>query len=262
MTRRTGAMPPFACAEALVRHPDLPAGADSIPAVLHAGPLRQEWIFRPSVLAALFDILPGSGGSARRTGYRLDPVAGTALLFPPDSFPVAARFVSDDLPFCPPPPKINRALDPEGWTLADRQPPVADWTADACLAVLAAPDRNTVEEAYVRADPGVERLPAAALTRVAALWTVPARDAELIVPAGLVALYDPETRAQSAAPDDDQDWLPDCPRCGEPLIDSGSVPGMYYPWPDLGPADSPWCPKHPLTDRPRPHAAHWRPVRS
>uniref|UniRef100_UPI003F49A7C3 hypothetical protein n=1 Tax=Amycolatopsis sp. CA-096443 TaxID=3239919 RepID=UPI003F49A7C3 len=268
MTRRTGPVPapgnphvpPLACAEELVRHPGLPPGADPLPA-LPAGPHCPEWTFRPSVLAVLLDVLDGRGHSGPRTGYRSDPRTRTVRLLPPTGPTAATSYISDDLPFCPPPPTVARVLDRDGWIPADRQPAAAGWTEDACLAVLATPDRHDVEEPYVRAAPNVERLPPEELVTVAAMWTVPARAASLIVPAGLLALYETETRAPSAACDGDLEWLPDCLHCGTPLIDNGSVPGMVYPWPDLGPSDSPWCPARPHTDRPRPHVADWRPVR-
>jgi hypothetical protein len=168
--------------------------------------------------------------------------------------------VSGDLPHCPAPPAVNRALDPAHWTRADNQPaPLPDDTATA-LAVLSAPGSWGREETYVRVAHDVERLDPVTWVTVAALWTVPARRGLLIVPAGLVALYEPEIDRGFPPREfaEGQAWLPECQRCAEPLFDSGSVPGMYYPQPDLGPDESPWCPQHPDTDRPRPHAVAWR----
>jgi hypothetical protein len=250
-------------AELLLWHPALPAGLDAVPALPDptggwGGP---DWVFRASVLATVLDALAGRLGSDRRTDYRYDhDHPRVPVLIEPTGQQTPLRRVGDHLPHCQPPPAVYRALDSRSWTLA-HQPDALDEGAGT-LGVLASPDRRDVEETYVRAAAEVEQLDPATWVKVAALWIAPARSCLLIVPAGLVALYEPRTNARSTASlaelPDDQAWLPYCRHCDEPLFDPSCQPGMYYPQHDPGPEGSWWCPNPPRADRPRPHAASWR----
>lgn len=257
---------PIPYAEVLVHHPALPTGLGALPALPpdpFAGPPRTGWTFRPSVLATLVDTLAGRGPGAGRTGYREDYRLDLAVLIEPTGQETPMPFVGTLAVHCPPPPTVRGALDPARWTVAEHQPAAPHPGADAAMAVLATPDRGDIEETYVNAAVDVEQLDPATWVVVTGHWCRPARPGALIVPAGLVALYEPEIDAEPepdpATLPEGTEWLPDCRHCGLGLVAPCS-PGDRYPHPDVRPGQSPWCPQHPHTERPRPHAPIWRVV--
>ncbi|WP_158889032.1 hypothetical protein [Amycolatopsis anabasis] len=121
---------------------------------------------------------------------------------------------------------------------------------------LVAADRDLVEP-YVDAPLDVEERHPQDWVYVVARKTMPARTHLQLVRAGDVSLYEAD-RHENECPDN-VDWettsfWPECRYCQEPLLDPGSVPGMYYPEPD----NDEWrCVAHPRTGRPRPHSADW-----
>jgi hypothetical protein len=263
-------VPPVAGAEVLLHHPALPAPMHVVPALPPdpaGGWGRSGWTFRPGVAAFLLDALAGRLHADRRTDYRYENVyadgveePGVAVLIEPTGHETVMPRISADLPHCPPPPAVTDVLADELWSVADQQPtPVSGDRADTVLAVLTAPDGRQVEELYVEVSPNVEQLDPGLWISVAARWCAPARRGLLVVPAGLVAVYeqaDAEPEPEVFA--DNEGWLAFCRHCDESLFDPSCQPGMYYPQPDCGPGDVFWCPDHPRRDRHRPHAATWR----
>lgn len=142
------------------------------------------------------------------------------------------------------------------WSLATDQP---YWAAarTGSLAIVATPD-GEVAASFVTAATDIEQLDPTQWVTVAEHLIVPARRQLIIVTAGNVALFEPQHHRDDQPEDcaEDEEWLPFCYHCGQPLLDPGSIPGMPYPMAD-GPAN-PWCPQHPdPSPRARPCAATW-----
>lgn len=251
---------PLTCVEMLLRHPALPVTMPVVPALLQ--PPRPgaptSWTFRPSVLADLLDAYADSRDTEARTAYRYEE--DHVVLTGPAGHTTTALRVSEDLPHCAPPQAITTRLAPDDWMLAVDQLPEFRSGAGSELAIVATQAGRGVEEWYVDAPADIERLDPGTWVYINARWSVPARAGSLLVPAGQVALYQPAINAEPMPEQfaDGEDWLPDCRYCGELLIDSGCVPGMRYPEPDLGAGELPWCGENPRQDRHRPHAAVWR----
>jgi hypothetical protein len=257
---------PLACTEVLISHPELPPSLPAVPAIPRTG----GWAFRPSVLTSIIDAMAGRLGTAAWTEYRFyhqpgqkerSADLGTALLAEPNGEYCEARRISRELPHCTMPTEFKRAFREYGWGLADRHQPAMPGTeVPTGLAVLVTPNGYDREAVYVDAPTDVETRPTDEWVFVAARWINPPLSGALLVPAGRVSLYEKEFDDQPCPERfaDNEMWLPYCTYCDEPLFDPGAQPGMYYPQPDNGPSESPWCSLHPRPDRRRPHAAAWR----
>jgi hypothetical protein len=256
----------LACAEILISHPELPPSLSAVPAIPRTG----GWAFRPSVLTSILDAMTGRLGTAAWTEYRFyhrlghaerttDP--GSALLAEPDGAFCEAQRISRDLPHCTMPTEVQHTFREYGWGMVDGpQPTMPAAEASTGLAVLVTPNGYDREAVYVDAPTDIETRPADEWVYVGARWINPALTGALLVPAGRVSLYEKQVDAEPCPHRfaDNELWLPYCAYCDEPLFDPDAHPGMYYPQPDNGPSESPWCSMRPRLDRRRPHAAAWR----
>ncbi|WP_309115990.1 hypothetical protein [Saccharothrix sp.] len=142
--------------------------------------------------------------------------------------------------------------DPAGWELVPDQPRRSPTFREDPLAVVDIPDLDL--GCYVRAPADVEQRDPAEWVVVAAIMY--RQTALIIVPAGRVALFEPELDEdrRPAVLTAEEDWYPRCRHCGRALYVPGEQPGMLYPAPAED-EDRPWCAARYDSDRRRPCAA-------